>query len=87
MISYEVNFISLIQESNSCGVPLTSFMEHYHETFGANIIPLSQYGKFIKILLKRGYKQMTNLLILLITNKKDTLFELLKSYSSGTAFR
>ena len=72
----------LLHESKIFNLPLSAFLEHYHQSFAANIVPLVQYGKFIKVLLKKGEKALRILLLLLLTTQKDIFFELLSCYNS-----
>lgn len=87
LIRHEITHTHLLQEGRAQGVDLSRFIDDFYETYGANVVPLPQYARLLKLLLSRGVKVLVNLLILLLTRKRQLIFETLFSYHKPTAFR
>ena len=73
----------LASEANYQRIPLNIFIVDYYESFGANIIPYSNYAVFLALLLKKGLKVLLKLLAFLLGKKKDVIFDLLQFYQSS----
>ena len=77
----------LLTEARGRGVDLSKFIDDFYYSNAANIVPLAQYGRLLRLLLQQGVKVLVNLLTLLLTRNRDNVLEKLCYYSNPRAFR
>ena len=60
---------------------IDAFLEEYIDGMGAVLVPLSQYARFLGLLLRKGIKVMVKLIAMFMSKKRNELIKLLKYYS------
>ena len=66
-----------------------NFLNDYYESVGANLIPLTHYAKFIKILFTKGSKVLYKLLVSFVKKRTTELEACLMFLNAGeiTSYR
>ncbi len=70
-----------IVEYEKLNLHISQFIHQFYHTVGANVIPLSQYAKFLEILRNLGEKGLVQLLALLLTKKRNEFYMILKYWT------
>ena len=59
------------------------FLNDFYESAGANLIPFTQYAKFMEIVKYRGEKAYVQLVTLLFAKKQNEFYDILKYWTNS----
>lgn len=73
--------------SKGYGEIFNSFVLDYYDSVGANLVPLTQYAKFMRAIFEKGFKVFLRLILRFFTLGRAELSEGLKFLAHGEVER
>ena len=74
-------------QSKGYGDTFDSFIRDFHDSVGANLVPVSHYAQIIELIYRKGYKIFINLIMHFIISHRAELSESLKFLAHGETER
>lgn len=94
LIDYELgkmrtNFYTIKSDfaARGYGTCFDSFITEYYDSVGANIVPMTQYAKLIKLVFQKGQKILLKLLVHFLSTHAAELSEGLRFLAHGEVDR